>query len=146
MKKLMKRSALVALILMLTAALLLTGCFAKPKTQGIKTSEGEIVVGEQMAWPDADMPGLSKPDATIVSVVRDNASGSCMVIFSDMAADDASNYIAALKQQGFEPVLDMTETDSYLFSGARTDGENVTFSYTISTKEGTVTHTPAQGS
>jgi len=142
----MQKIALVTLILMLTAALLLSGCgLLKPKTQGIKTSEGEIVVGENVKWPDADMPGLTKPNATVVTVIRDNASGSCSVAFSEMTAETATQYIASLKQQGYAPVLDMTDTDGYLFSGAKSDGENVTFTYTNSTKEGTITYTPAQG-
>ncbi len=142
----MKKIALITLILTLTTTLLLSGCFGTPKQQGIKTSEGEIVIGENVKWPDADMGGLSKPNATVVTVMKDNLSGSCIVAFSDMTTETATQYIASLKQQGYAPVLDMTDTDGSIFSGAKTDGANVTFTYNISAKEATLTYTPAQGS
>lgn len=143
----MKKIAFITLVLMLTLTLLLSGCvFGKPKQGGVKTSDGEIIVGDQVKWPDADMGGLSKPNANIVTVIKDNSSGSCVVAFSEMSSDTASQYIANLKQQGYQPILDMTDTDGLLFSGSKSDGENVTFTYNISAKEGTITYTPAQGS
>lgn len=142
----MKKIALVTLILALTTALLLSGCgLIAPKQQGgIKTSDGEIVVGENVKWPDADMGGLAKPSATVTAVIKDNISGGCSVAFSEMTADAAASYVAGLKQQGYQAVLDMTDTDGLFFTGSKADGAAVAFTYTNSAKEGTLTYTPAQ--
>ena len=142
----MKKIAFITLVLTVTLTLLLSGCvFGKLKSEGIKTSDGEIIVGEQVKWPDANMGGLSKPNANIVTVIKDNISGGCIVAFSEMAGDTATQYIANLKQQGYQPIFETSGTDGYLFSGSKSDGNSVTFTYTSSSKEGTITYTPAQG-
>ncbi|HOP09862.1 MAG TPA: hypothetical protein PK629_00035 [Oscillospiraceae bacterium] len=143
----MKRITLITLILMLAIALLLSGCsFGKPQTEGIKTSEGEILVGEQLEWPGSSMGGLSKPNATITSIIKDNDTENCTVSFSAMSSETAAQYIENLKQQGYLAVIDVSDTDGLFYSGANAAGVCVLFTYTNSSQEGIISYTPSQGS
>jgi len=144
----MKKNTLFTLLLTVSVLLLASGCgvFGGSKAQGIKTSAGEIVVGDQVNWPDSSMGGLNKPNANIVTVIKDNGAGSCAVAFSGMSSDTAAQYIANLKQQGYQAVVEMNDEDGLIFSGTISSGASVLFTYTNATQEGTITYTPNQES
>lgn len=140
----MKKHIITILTLIFTLSLILSGCSAigSLKNGSFKTNDGEIIAGDNVKWPESNMGGLNKPDAKITAVIKDDASGSYNVAFSDMSNEKATQYIADLKKHGYQSIMEVNDADGVMFSGKNSGGVMVTFTYNNTAKEGTVSYLP----
>ena len=137
----MKKYILLILTVICTFSFILSGCVGT-KENGIKTSDGEIVAGDNIKWPESNMGGLQKPDANITAVIKDDTSGSYTVAFSGMSKEKAVQYVAKLKEQGYQSIMEVNDTDGIMFSGKNTSGILATFTYNNTAKEGSISYVP----
>jgi len=116
------------------------------QTQSSKNTENNkttIAAGQNMEWPKDKMANMTEPKAKVTAIVKDDATKQCTVAFGEMAETDAKAYVLKLKELGYvNNVVEMTDANSIMFSGESSSGEQVTFVYTISTKDGTIFYDP----
>lgn len=136
----MKKLILTIFTLGLTLSLVLTGCGGNSNKTEIKTSDGQLTVGDNVKWPQENMGNLQAPNAKIVGVVKDTASQACIVAFSEMKEDDAVKYLVKLKDLGYKSIMEVNDTDGIIFSGKNANDVLVTFAYNKTATEGTVTY------
>lgn len=136
----MKKLILTIFTLGLTLSLVLTGCGGSNNKTEIKTSDGQLTVGDNVKWPQDNMGDLQAPNAKIVGVVKDTSSQVCVVAFSEMKQDEAAKYLVKLKELGYKSVLEVNDNDGIMFSGKNANDAMVTFAYNITAMEGSVTY------
>ena len=142
----MKKSFFLVLVVLIACMLSLSACGLSGGNNdvNIKTDDGEIVAGDNVKWPESGIGNLQKPNAEITGVIKDNTTGSYTIVFSDMSKSSADEYLAKLKEQGYSPAMEVTDTDGILFTGMNASGVGVSFTYTESAEEGTITYMPNQ--
>jgi len=102
-----------------------------------------VAAGQNMEWPKEKMANLTEPKANVTAIVKDDTTKQCTVAFGEMSEADAKAYILKLKELGYvNNVVEMTDANSVMFSGESSSGEQVTFIYNISTKDGTIFYDP----
>jgi len=107
--------------------------------EGGVTIEGEggsFQVGEGVEWPKDKMGDLPVPEAKIIGVMSDDASGGCVVTFEEMSQKDAEEYIKALEDLGYtEDAFKMQDAESQAHTARRAaDGGKVSFIFSNSTE------------
>ena len=150
----------ILFLFVMIAALLLSSCTSsKLLNQGGTTSQGQtngnadtgntsppdIAIGENMQWPSSQLGNLPQLNGKVTAVYKDNQSNSCIVSLSDCIIFDAAAYIAKLKSLGYVNGMDMSDGNGYLYYGTNSENNTATFTYTISTKEASITYTPGSG-
>ncbi len=100
---------------------------------------GSFEAGENMAWPQDAMGDLPEPKATVTGVIRAGEE-SCTVTFTEMASDDAREYVAVLTEMGYKNGMNIADQESLMLAGTKDDGSSLSFIYNITAKEGTVTY------
>lgn len=144
----MKKTMGIFLAAVMMISIFLPGCasIAKLKDGSIKTSDGEIVTGDNVKWPDTNMGGLTKPNAKITAVLKDDKTGNYTVAFSDMDKEKAAQYVEMLKTQGYKSVMEVNDADGIIYSGQNSSGVAVTFTYNNTAREGTISYVPTAAS
>ncbi|NMC57229.1 MAG: hypothetical protein GYA50_08425 [Eubacteriaceae bacterium] len=134
----MKKHVLIIFTLILVFSCIFTGCTGADE-KVVNTKDGTIIAGDNISWPQDNMGDLAKPNAKITGVIKGESDKSCAVTFSDMTKSDAEAYISAIKQHGYQSLIEFTDDESIMFSGQK-NNITVTFTYNTSAKEGSVSY------
>ncbi len=98
--------------------------------------------GEDLTWQEDKMGGLPEPKAKI-NTFMDTGMGS-FVGFEEMSEDDARAYIQKLAELGYaENALNAEDGGTISYTASNSEGASVAFSYTVSSKDGTITYIKA---
>lgn len=149
----MKKYILISLTVILTFSFILSGCGNNEKlkddsiksgdeTVSIKIDNGDIVAGDDVEWPENNMGDIAKPNSKITAVLKDDTTGNCTVVFSDMDKEDAVQYVEELKKLGYQPIMEVNDADEVMFSGKNSKEVMATFTYNNTAKEGSVSYIP----
>lgn len=148
-----KRSLLITLII-ICCVMLFTSCkVVKKKIPGgqieiggnsgkIESGDSSINYGDNLKWPKEFMVNIPEPKGKITAVVKDDKTRQCTVTFSEMSKDDASDYVVKLKGLGYSGGLEISDADSITFSGAASNGSEISFLYNVTAKEGSIFYNP----
>jgi len=104
--------------------------------------EDVVAQGDNVKWPDKDVPKELKLDANCTAVVKDDESNTIVIPFEDFSEKKATAYIENLKKLGYKAQMEATTADGMLFSGIKDNKEFVTFSYDTPSKEGVILYQP----
>jgi len=59
-----------------------------------------------------------------------------------MSNENAIQYVAKLKELGYQSIMEVNDTDGVMFSGKNSSGVMVTFTYNNTAREGTISYLP----
>jgi len=104
--------------------------------------EDVVAQGDNVKWPDKDVPKELKLDANCTAVVKDDQSNTIVIPFEDFSEKKATAYIENLKKLGYASQMEATSAEGMLFSGLSDKQEFVAFSYDIASKEGVILYQP----
>lgn len=157
----MKKGTLLISAIIIFTAMLLTSCrgvgnVIKKKIPGgdikidessgkIESGDSSMSFGENLKWPKEFMVNMPEPKGNVTAVVKDDKTRQCSVCISEMNKDDASDYAASLKKLGYSGGVEVSDSESIMFSGKASDGSEVVFLYNTTSKEGSVSYNPNKG-
>lgn len=144
------KSRKIAVVLSVLSLSLLCACGTNrgSSESKISISNSDVSVeavtgeGQTLEWPKELKDVIDSPDGKITYVSKDNVGGGYSVAFSEMELDTAKKFISDLKEKGYKATVDTEDVDGLYFLGQDASNNTVTFSYTISVKEGAFVYMP----
>ncbi len=101
--------------------------------------------GDDLKWPAEAMGNLPEPKAKINAVTNDDKSvegGS--VVYSEMSQEEAKAYVEKLIGLGYtEEKNNISGNENIGYSGKNSSGDAVVFTYSTSSKDGSIYYIPA---
>ena len=98
--------------------------------------------GEDLSWKEDDMGGLPEPKAKITSLMNTEMGG--FASFEEMSEEDARDYVQKIIELGYtENALNIEEGDMLNYTAKHSNGASISFSYTISSKDGSINYISA---
>ena len=110
---------------------------------GVKVEKDGVSyeTGNDLKWPKDAMGDLPEPKAKISAVLNADAEKGGSLAYEEMSLEDAKVYVEELKALGYKDGLNMSDEDLITYSGKNSDGYSVMFTYTLSTKGGSIMYT-----
>jgi hypothetical protein len=139
----MKKTIYFLLIVLLIAALVLTGCNAKEKaidklTDKVADKITEEIVGNISGgdidltapkWPKADVGKLPEVEGKIVFVFNDVNMKGVTIEVEGLKLKNYEKYLEKVKAAGYEADLEMDNDGIYRFSGTHQDKSEIMLTY-----------------
>ena len=108
----------------------------------IEVDGQSFAFGEKLSWPKDAMGDLPEPKAVVNAVMQGEENKGSMVILSGF--EDGKGYVQKLKDMGYADVMNMEDTQGFVYIGKKTINDQksavVNITYNLESKDGSITY------